>query len=49
MLGTVSAFATAVLMLLAMPLHAWLGAAGLAVLLVLCLGGAFLLFRSTQR
>lgn len=49
MLGTVSAFATAVLMLLAIPVHARFGPTGLAALLVLCLGGALLLFRSTQR
>lgn len=49
MLATVAAFATAVLMLLAMPAHSLFGTTGLLALLATCLLGALLSGRRVAR
>lgn len=49
MFGTVSAFATVVVMLVTTPVHAFLGRAGLAGLALLCVVGMMLLGRRVAR
>ena len=49
MFGTVSAFATVVVMLVTTPVHAFLGRAGLAGLAGLCLAGLVFLGRRVAR
>ena len=49
MFGTVSAFATVVVMLVTTPVHAFLGRAGLAGLGALCLAGLVFLGRRVAR
>ncbi|MBA2627512.1 MAG: hypothetical protein H0U85_05830 [Gemmatimonadales bacterium] len=49
MFSVVSAFATVVVMLVAMPIHAAFGRAGLAVLGATCLTGIMLLARRVRR